>query len=721
MANPFCEFPCLAPPTGAKSSPSQAKSESRPNLSFDDVADRVSATQNSSNGPTRLSGPNGTGETNERSGQYAIAEESADPQLTSPASSQADELERSNLDAEIGPIAADAELVPPTQPPLPHHANLVSDESSQLITPETRHLQAELRSRLAEANDETRSSDAGTSAELPRQSNGFDSSNNLGQGPLDANQAFAEIASQPVSEIPTVEGAAGRTAAKAEVLLNQNAPDATIPERSNDPSLNNQEVVRRQNASGQNELVSPQRKFESEALQDFAANSSVTQNPGKQSREGEQDARPATSRYQLSDALNALNPQSESPRPDQSNSLVQTSLETSNPIGPQETAQVSVDQTTDQRATFESAPQTTSGLQELQTIESHGHRVTQENPHARESRAVTERPNPQPPAPGDIEKLAHNQRIGSEQSDAKQDSTVQAAPVTGERVGNVSSEATDAMRLANANVRRNHIGTRRDAGIRELRSFDGKLEPDVDQSLDIKIEDDSADAVSPDPANADAVSPLDGLNSTQRGNAATGVLVAQELQPWDPAEANPSQSRYAESEANIEHSIPNMATTSPGQFGAQAIGEESPAIQFDANVSHASVANGIEKSFDQIADAAAASLHEEGRVVRLQLHPVELGTIEIQVTQLEHSIDTQIVASEAVTSDLLNGHREQLLSTLSQLGFESSDVDIFHRDDASSHPRDFPHDGQRGHTGERDSRPTSHEPKHLGGGLNIVA
>ncbi|MCA9137420.1 MAG: flagellar hook-length control protein FliK [Planctomycetales bacterium] len=129
----------------------------------------------------------------------------------------------------------------------------------------------------------------------------------------------------------------------------------------------------------------------------------------------------------------------------------------------------------------------------------------------------------------------------------------------------------------------------------------------------------------------------------------------------------------------------------------------------------------IKKSGQVIRDAMASSLRLDGRTVEVELHPAELGNLRIQVTQHEHSIEARIVTTEFTTSELLIGQRDMLMDTLSDLGFESSDVHIFHDEQSSgeSSKREGSDDFSY-QTKTKAAAPVSRESVSVGG-VNIVA
>lgn len=71
------------------------------------------------------------------------------------------------------------------------------------------------------------------------------------------------------------------------------------------------------------------------------------------------------------------------------------------------------------------------------------------------------------------------------------------------------------------------------------------------------------------------------------------------------------------------------------------------------------------------------------RSLSIQIHPAELGRLEIVIGSNDDVLRAQIVASETVTSDLLTREKSHLINALREQGIDLTDVDISHRD-----PRD---------------------------------
>jgi flagellar hook-length control protein FliK len=126
-----------------------------------------------------------------------------------------------------------------------------------------------------------------------------------------------------------------------------------------------------------------------------------------------------------------------------------------------------------------------------------------------------------------------------------------------------------------------------------------------------------------------------------------------------------------------------------------------------------------------VKEAVDSSVRQEGAEVQLRLHPAELGELRVRVVQLDGGVETQIVASEQVTGELLQQHREQLLAALTNLGFETSDVDISYTSHSDQSSRDSaggrPGRDEEGRSFNPKAPASAARPSESSGGLNIVA
>lgn len=144
-------------------------------------------------------------------------------------------------------------------------------------------------------------------------------------------------------------------------------------------------------------------------------------------------------------------------------------------------------------------------------------------------------------------------------------------------------------------------------------------------------------------------------------------------------------------------------------------------LTLDAFIEENASPTSLRETAKVVGDAMAMSLREDGQTVEIDLHPAELGKLKIQVTQVDQAIEAQIIATEFVTSELLNGHREQLMETLAELGFETSDVDITYQDQSKAEDED--RHQSAAFTYQSKSSPPAQTSRNVtsGDGINIVA
>lgn len=129
----------------------------------------------------------------------------------------------------------------------------------------------------------------------------------------------------------------------------------------------------------------------------------------------------------------------------------------------------------------------------------------------------------------------------------------------------------------------------------------------------------------------------------------------------------------------------------------------------------------VKKTSEVIGEAMASSLRLDGKTVELELHPADLGMLKIQVTQHEHSIEAQIIATEFTTSELLLGQRDQLMDALADLGFDTSDVHIFHDDQSSGESKQQKSSDEFSFQSQTKASVPANRISVSSGGVNIVA
>lgn len=69
--------------------------------------------------------------------------------------------------------------------------------------------------------------------------------------------------------------------------------------------------------------------------------------------------------------------------------------------------------------------------------------------------------------------------------------------------------------------------------------------------------------------------------------------------------------------------------------------------------------------------------------ITVEIHPAELGKLNIQVEVVRDAVQATIVATENFSADLLSRHKSDLINTLSEFGFGQANVDISHQNSQS--------------------------------------
>lgn len=65
--------------------------------------------------------------------------------------------------------------------------------------------------------------------------------------------------------------------------------------------------------------------------------------------------------------------------------------------------------------------------------------------------------------------------------------------------------------------------------------------------------------------------------------------------------------------------------------------------------------------------------------ITVEIHPRDLGLLNIQIELVADSIQARIVASETLSAELLNRNKDELVNALSDFGYSQTDVDISHQ------------------------------------------
>ncbi len=90
----------------------------------------------------------------------------------------------------------------------------------------------------------------------------------------------------------------------------------------------------------------------------------------------------------------------------------------------------------------------------------------------------------------------------------------------------------------------------------------------------------------------------------------------------------------------------------------------------------------IQQTTNTVAQQVQNLNDRKSQSIQIQIHPAELGQLEIRVESTDEMIRTHIVASEFATTELLNRDKTQLVTALQDIGIELTDLEISHRQDS---------------------------------------
>lgn len=110
---------------------------------------------------------------------------------------------------------------------------------------------------------------------------------------------------------------------------------------------------------------------------------------------------------------------------------------------------------------------------------------------------------------------------------------------------------------------------------------------------------------------------------------------------------------------------PTVAAKSPALFDAAEISQPTSQLKVAILAQAASIAND--------------STHS----IQVDLHPAELGHLQIRIEQTGDQLTAKIIATEIASSELLIQDRQHLVESLSELGFGEASVDITHGESRS--------------------------------------
>lgn len=109
---------------------------------------------------------------------------------------------------------------------------------------------------------------------------------------------------------------------------------------------------------------------------------------------------------------------------------------------------------------------------------------------------------------------------------------------------------------------------------------------------------------------------------------------------------------------------------------------------------------------EAILDQLKVRIQSGGREARLQLHPVELGRLDVHIKVEGGQVTASIAAESAETLAVLEAHAPELRAWLSKDGTETVELDLFVMDESSKddHQRQMPGQGGQEGAGSRGAR-----------------
>lgn len=126
--------------------------------------------------------------------------------------------------------------------------------------------------------------------------------------------------------------------------------------------------------------------------------------------------------------------------------------------------------------------------------------------------------------------------------------------------------------------------------------------------------------------------------------------------------------------------------------------------------------------------ANAASIEQEStNTIQVDLHPAELGRLQIRIEQTGDQLHAKIIATEIASSELLMHDKQHLVEALDELGFGETSLDITHGGSGEQEPEEesqslFPQNGSKNQNAD-DGRLNQHAGVQSASsvGINFVA
>ena len=187
-----------------------------------------------------------------------------------------------------------------------------------------------------------------------------------------------------------------------------------------------------------------------------------------------------------------------------------------------------------------------------------------------------------------------------------------------------------------------------------------------------------------EPSAANLSSPTNHSSTADHSAAAEHSSPAEPLAQLSEAILGDNgASLSVDGQAQIENSVVASLSLEPLQ-NISSTNEATPAKAVDS-LSAAVTESVVDQVVETITNDSIDSLRDS-RKLTLQIHPAELGRLEIQIGSESDILNAQIVASEHVTSELLNREKIHLINALQEMGVDLPEVEISHRNDKQENP-----------------------------------
>ncbi|OYP32352.1 flagellar hook-length control protein FliK [Rhodopirellula sp. MGV] len=172
---------------------------------------------------------------------------------------------------------------------------------------------------------------------------------------------------------------------------------------------------------------------------------------------------------------------------------------------------------------------------------------------------------------------------------------------------------------------------------------------------------------------------------TDNGSFANSFAVQQ----WQPRVHQQPEAASYSFDFDVERSASELDSLASLNASGSTFATPDVPSEFDGVISLEDFLNGAPDAAaiglvsESIGEAVESAITDD-KSVYLEVNPKELGFLTIEVSHVDDAVHAKIVASEVVTSEILQHHRSQLVESLNQLGYESLDVNISYEQRSSN-------------------------------------